>query len=58
VTLFFFFGVVCLMLGVMSEYLHRIYIETTGRPLYFVSQTSDEGLNPVSRPVGSQPAER
>jgi dolichol-phosphate mannosyltransferase len=38
VTLSFFFGVVCLMLGVMSEYLHRIYIETTGRPLYFIAQ--------------------
>ncbi len=41
VTLCFFFGVVCLMLGVMSEYLHRIYIETTGRPLYFIAQESE-----------------
>lgn len=40
VALCFFFGVVCLMLGVMSEYLHRIYIEVTGRPLYFVAQES------------------
>jgi glycosyltransferase involved in cell wall biosynthesis len=40
VTLCFFFGIVCLMLGVMSEYLHRIYLETTGRPLYFVAQRS------------------
>jgi len=31
---------VCLMLGVISEYLHRIYIETAGRPLYFVAQTA------------------
>lgn len=38
VTLCFFFGVVCLMLGVMSEYLHRIYVESTGRPLYFVAK--------------------
>jgi dolichol-phosphate mannosyltransferase len=38
VALCFFFGVVCLMLGVMSEYLHRIYIEVTGRPLYFIAQ--------------------
>jgi glycosyltransferase involved in cell wall biosynthesis len=43
VALCFFFGVVCLMLGIMSEYLHRIYIETTGRPLYFIAQQS--GLN-------------
>lgn len=40
VTLSFFFGVVCLMLGVMSEYLHRIYIETAGRPLYFIAQNT------------------
>lgn len=38
VALCFFFGVVCLMLGVMSEYLHRIYIESTGRPLYFIAK--------------------
>ena len=38
VALCFFFGIVCLMLGVMSEYLHRIYIESTGRPLYFIAQ--------------------
>lgn len=38
VALCFFFGVVCLMLGVMSEYLHRIYTEVTGRPLYFISK--------------------
>lgn len=37
-ALSFFFGVVCLMLGVMSEYLHRIYIESSGRPLYFIAQ--------------------
>ena len=43
VTLSFFFGVVCLMLGLMSEYLHRIYIESTGRPLYFVAQ--DAGIS-------------
>lgn len=42
VALSFFFGVVCLMLGVMSEYLHRIYIETAGRPLYFVAQKAGE----------------
>lgn len=38
VTLCFFFGIVCLMLGVMTEYLHRIYIEAAGRPLYFVAK--------------------
>lgn len=38
VALSFFFGVVCLMLGIISEYLHRIYVESTGRPLYFIAQ--------------------
>jgi hypothetical protein len=42
VALCFFFGVVCLMLGIMTEYLHRIYIETTGRPLYFIAQKSSK----------------
>lgn len=49
VTLSFFFGVVCLMLGIMSEYLHRIYIETAGRPLYFIAQTA--GVERRDRPV-------
>lgn len=55
VTLCFFFGVVCLMLGIMSEYLHRIYIETTGRPLYFISQevgarTAGDGSGIIRHP--------
>lgn len=55
VTLCFFFGVVCLMLGVMTEYLHRIYIEAAGRPIYFVAQKSDAVLEP--RPVPVEPRE-
>jgi glycosyltransferase involved in cell wall biosynthesis len=35
-----FFGVAFLMLGMMSEYLHRIYLETSRRPLYFISKSS------------------
>jgi dolichol-phosphate mannosyltransferase len=33
----FFFGVQFLLMGVMGEYLHRIYLEVVKRPLYFVS---------------------
>jgi glycosyltransferase involved in cell wall biosynthesis len=53
VTLCFFFGVVCLMLGVMSEYLHRIYIETTGRPLYFIAQQAGRvvAVESLERPI-------
>lgn len=32
-----FFGVLFVMVGMMSEYLQRIFIESTRRPLYFVS---------------------
>jgi glycosyltransferase involved in cell wall biosynthesis len=42
VALLAFFGLAFLMLGMMSEYLHRIYIETTGRPLYFISRIAGE----------------
>ena len=57
VTLCFFFGIVCLMLGVMSEYLHRIYIETTGRPLYFISRRIGVGST-VLEVNGSSPLRR
>lgn len=38
----FFFGVQFLMMGVIGEYLYRIHIEATGRPLYFISGTTLE----------------
>jgi glycosyltransferase involved in cell wall biosynthesis len=41
VALCFFFGIVCLMLGVMTEYLQRIYAEVTARPLYFIAQRTE-----------------
>jgi len=40
VALSTFLGLAFLMLGMMSEYLHRIYLETTRRPLYFIAGTS------------------
>lgn len=53
VALCAFFGLAFLMLGMMSEYLHRIYLETTGRPLYFVARTSgmETGRSEVSADV-------
>ncbi len=33
-----FFGLQFLMMGLVGEYLYRIYSEVTARPLYFVSQ--------------------
>jgi dolichol-phosphate mannosyltransferase len=48
VALLTFFGLEFLMLGVISEYLHRIYLETTGRPLYFIARTAGDIDGPVT----------
>jgi glycosyltransferase involved in cell wall biosynthesis len=37
-SLAFFFGIQFLLMGLMGEYLHRIYIEVTRRPLFFISE--------------------
>jgi len=50
VVLLAFFGLAFLMLGMMSEYLHRIYIETTGRPLYFIARTAGVAAGTVQAP--------
>jgi dolichol-phosphate mannosyltransferase len=36
-----FFGLQFLMMGIVGEYLYRIYAEVVGRPLYFISATTD-----------------
>ena len=41
--LMLFFGLQFLMMGVVGEYLYRIYAEVVRRPLYFVSSTTDSG---------------
>lgn len=51
-----FFGLSFLMLGMMSEYLHRIYLETTGRPLYFLSKTAGFSGDAAAPAVAPQPA--
>jgi glycosyltransferase involved in cell wall biosynthesis len=37
-TMTLFFGVLFLMLGIMSEYLYRILLESKHRPLYFIAR--------------------
>ena len=32
----FFFGIQFLLMGVVGEYLHRIYLEVVRRPLFFI----------------------
>jgi len=41
-TVVFFFGVQFLLMGVIGEYLYRIYLESVRRPLYFVSDHTSE----------------
>jgi hypothetical protein len=38
-----FSGLQFLMMGVVGEYLYRIYAEVVRRPLYFVSGTTEAG---------------
>jgi len=38
-----FFGVQFLMMGIIGEYLYRIYSEVVRRPLYFVSDQTAVG---------------
>jgi polyisoprenyl-phosphate glycosyltransferase len=48
----FFAGVQLLSLGILGEYLGRIYEEVKGRPLYIVSEVL--GIEPeASRPKAS-----
>jgi dolichol-phosphate mannosyltransferase len=42
-ALSFFFGIQFLLMGIMGEYLYRIYAEVVRRPLYFVSETTPGG---------------
>jgi hypothetical protein len=42
-----FFGLQFLMMGVIGEYLYRIYAEVVRRPLYFISATT-EARTPVT----------
>jgi dolichol-phosphate mannosyltransferase len=44
VILSLFFGIVFLILGTICEYLLRIYIEATRRPLYFIAADTDDDL--------------
>jgi glycosyltransferase involved in cell wall biosynthesis len=48
VTLLFFFGLQMIFLGIMGEYLARIFEEVKGRPLFLVKR--DEGNGLVPRP--------
>ena len=38
----FFFGIIILLIGIIGEYLGRIFNETKNRPLYFVDEYNNE----------------
>jgi len=56
VALTFFAGVQLISLGVIGEYLGRIFTEVKRRPLYLVAETLGVGPEPVEGPAGP-PAE-
>lgn len=41
-TLTLYFGLLFVMLGLTFEYLYRIFVETKGRPLYFISHQAGD----------------
>ena len=45
----FFSGVQLLTLGIMGEYIGRLYVESKNRPLYFVSETTDVVVETMAR---------
>jgi dolichol-phosphate mannosyltransferase len=47
-----FFGVLFMMLGIIAEYLYRIFIEAKQRPLYFVASRTPQ-LDPQVAKVAS-----
>jgi hypothetical protein len=40
------FGILFMMLGVIAEYLHRIFIEAKNRPLYFIAESAISTAEP------------
>ena len=38
----FFFGIIILLIGIIGEYLGRIFNETKNRPLYFINESNGE----------------
>jgi glycosyltransferase involved in cell wall biosynthesis len=55
ISVMFFSGVQLVFLGVLGEYLGRVYEEVKARPLYLVAE--EIGLDPADGHAGRQPAE-
>jgi hypothetical protein len=54
VSIFFLAGVQLLTIGVLGEYVGRVFDEVTRRPLYLVGERTDGSTEviPPSRPAG------
>jgi len=48
-----FFGIQFLLMGMIGEYLHRIYLESTQRPLYFVTRRCGPERAQIQAPSNS-----
>ena len=46
-TMIFLAGVLLISMGVLGEYIGRIYDEAKGRPLYIVAEGPDKSLDPT-----------
>jgi len=45
-TMALFFGIQCFLMGIVGEYLYRIYAEVVRRPLYFISDQARSSHQP------------
>ncbi len=50
----FFSGIQLLTLGIMGEYLGRLYVEAKGRPLFFVDEQAGDAVEPVVEHIARQ----
>jgi polyisoprenyl-phosphate glycosyltransferase len=57
VSVLFFSGVQLISLGVIGEYLGRVYEEVKGRPLFLVAEEVGVGRAPAERPQAGEPIE-
>lgn len=55
VSIMFFAGVQMISLGVLGEYIGRVFAEVKGRPLYLVAEKIDSGPEAARIPRGSDP---
>ena len=55
IPLFLLSGVQLLSLGVIGEYLAKVFMETKRRPLYFVEELASSPASPLPEPSAHQP---